>query len=111
MQLWDYYQVCTFKSSARAIRHGSAIRLSGRVPGDGYVTIYATRHKVSGQPATLAARGWVKLGRYRANSSGKFVSSLLHPTRTKPGPANEQSITEAGIGGAGADLFSRPHPT
>jgi hypothetical protein len=80
--LWDYFQVCTFKSSASAIRHGKAVRLSGKVPGKGYVTIYSTRHKASGQPATLAAKGWVKVGRYRATSSGKFLSGSLHLTHT-----------------------------
>jgi hypothetical protein len=82
ISLQEFVQVCTFKSSAGAIRHGKAIRLSGRVPGDGYVTIYSTRHKVSGQPGTLAAKGWVKGGRYHISSSGKFLTGLLHPTRT-----------------------------
>ena len=37
---------------------------------------------MSGQPATLAAKGWVKGGRYRVSASGKFASGWLHPTRT-----------------------------
>ncbi len=79
--LWDFFQVCTFKSSAGAIRHGAAVRLSGKVPaGAGYATIY-WRHKVSGQPGTLAAKGWVKGGRYRIGSE-RFKTGLLHPTRT-----------------------------
>jgi hypothetical protein len=82
VNLWDYFQVCTFKSSASAIDHGKTIRLSGKVPGYGYVTIYSTRHKVSGQPWSLAAKGWVKGARYRISSSGKFLTGLLHPPRT-----------------------------
>ena len=49
--------------------------------GAGYVTIYSTTTRSSGQPGTLAAKGWVKAGRYRIKSS-KFVTGLLHPTRT-----------------------------
>jgi hypothetical protein len=82
VNLSDYFQVCTFKASANAIHRGTAIRLSGKVSGHGYVTIYSTRHKVSGQPWTLAAKGWVKGGRYRISSSGRFLTGLLHPTRT-----------------------------
>ena len=82
VNLWDYFQVCTFKASASAIHQGAAIRLSGKVPGHGYVTIYSTSHKVSAQPSTLAAKGWVKGGRYRISSSGKFLTGPLHPKRT-----------------------------
>ncbi len=79
--MWDLYQVCTFKPSASSIHRGHAVRLSGRVPGTGNVTIYSTWHKVSAAPGTLAASGWHRVGVYKT-SSGKFTSSLLHPTRT-----------------------------
>ena len=82
VNLWDDFQVCTFKTSAGAIDHGTAIRLSGKVPGQGFVTIYATRHKVSGQPWSLAAKGWVRDRRYHISSSGEFLTGLLRPTRT-----------------------------
>lgn len=82
VNLWDYFQVCTFKASVSAIHQGAAIRLSGKVSGHGYVTIYSTSHKVSAQPSTLAAKGWVKGGRYRISSSGKFLTGPLHPKRT-----------------------------
>jgi hypothetical protein len=86
ISLQDFFQVCTFKPSTSWLHRGKALRLSGAVlvpnPGSGYVTIYSTRHKVSGQPLTLAAKGWVKGGRYRVSSSGKFVSGRLYPTRT-----------------------------
>jgi hypothetical protein len=79
--LWTFYQVCTFKSSASAIHHGKAIRLSGKVPaGAGKVTIYSAK-KAYGQPATLAAKGWVKVGTCKLKA-GKFASGLLHPKRT-----------------------------
>ena len=82
VNLLNYFQVCTFRASANAIHRGTAIRLSGKVPGHGYVTIYSTRRRVSGQPWTLAAKGWVRGGRYHISSSGEFLTGLLHPTRT-----------------------------
>ena len=82
LDLYDYYQVCTFKASASTIRHGKSVRLSGMVPAAaGKVTLYSTIHKVSGQPATLAAKGWTKLGTYKV-ASRKFATGLLHPKRT-----------------------------
>jgi hypothetical protein len=81
VNLWTFYQVCTFKSSASSIHHGRAIRLSGKVPaGAGYATIYSSR-KAHGQPATLAAKGWVKGGRYKMKS-GTFTGGLLRPKHT-----------------------------
>jgi hypothetical protein len=81
MNLWTFYQVCTFKSSASAIHHGKSIRLSGKVPaGAGTVTIYSSR-KAYGQPATLAAKGWVRVGSCKLKA-GKFAGGLLHPKHT-----------------------------
>ena len=81
LNLVDYFQVCTFKASAGAIHRGTAIHLSGKVPSSaGYVYLFA-RHRTAGQPATVAAKGWVKVGRYRLKS-GMFRSSLLHPERS-----------------------------
>ncbi len=82
VDLYDYYQVCTFKPSASAIHYGHTVRLSGVVPAPaGKAILYSTTHKVSSQPSTLAAKGWVKLGTYKV-SSRKFVTGLLHPKRT-----------------------------
>ena len=81
VEMWDYYQVCTFKPSVSSIPRGHAVRLSGKVPGNGNVTVYSTPHKVSGAPGALAAKGWHRVGTYKT-SSGRFSSSLLHPTRT-----------------------------
>jgi len=81
VQMWDLFQVCTFKPSTSSILHGHAVRLSGRVPGTGNVTVYATTHKVSAAPGTLAATGWHRVGSYKT-SSGRFTTSLLHPTHT-----------------------------
>jgi hypothetical protein len=79
--LWIFYQVCTFKSSASVIHHGKSIRLSGKVPaGAGTVTIYSSR-KAYGQPATLAAKGWVRVGSCKLKA-GKFAGGLLHPKHT-----------------------------
>jgi hypothetical protein len=46
-----------------------------------------------------------------ANGGKHVTEDGIQYSALLPGPANEQSITEAGIEGAGADLFSRPHPT
>ena len=80
-RIWDFYQVCTFASSATSIRSGAAIRLRGHVPGHGYATLYK-RTTVAGQPATLSASGWTRVGTMRLTSTGKFISGYLHPTRT-----------------------------
>jgi hypothetical protein len=84
--LWDYFQVCTFKASAGSIRAGHSVRLSGKVPGAGKVTLFATTHKVAGQPKSLAAKGWTKLGTYKTKTGdfdgASFASGYLHPKRT-----------------------------
>ena len=72
-ELWDYFQVCTFKASASAIRHGRTVRLSGKVPAySGKVIVYS-RTRAAGQPSTTAAKGWVKVGTYTVKS-GKFAT-------------------------------------
>lgn len=81
VDMWDIFQVCTFKSSASVTHSGHAIHLSGKVPGTGSVTIYSTIHKVTTAPGTLAAKGWHRVGSYTI-SSRKFVTGLLHPTRS-----------------------------
>jgi hypothetical protein len=80
VQMWDYYQVCRFKASASSIHPGRAVRLSGKVPGTGRVTLYAKARK-SGQPSSLAATGWTRLGTY-GTKSGSFVTGYLHPKHT-----------------------------
>lgn len=80
VQLWDYFQVCTVKASASAIRYGKTVRVSGKVWGYGKVTVYS-RTKAAGQPATLTAKGWKRVGAYNTKS-GKFASGLLRPKRT-----------------------------
>jgi hypothetical protein len=80
--MWDYFQVCAFKASSSTIRRGGTVRLSGMVPAAaGKVTLYSTAHKVAGQPKSLAAKGWTKLGAYTV-ASRKFATGLLHPRRT-----------------------------
>jgi hypothetical protein len=74
--LWDYFQVCTFKASASRIARGGGVRLSGHVPGSGYVELF-TRRSAAGQPSTLKARGWTPVGRYLLKN-GKFVTKAIH---------------------------------
>ena len=78
--LWDYFQVCTFRASASSVRTGHAVRLSGKVPGVGKVTLFARTSKAA-QPASLAAKGWTKLGSYKTKG-GAFTTAYLHPRRT-----------------------------
>ena len=81
LDLWDLYQVTSFKASAGAVRPGGAVRLSGKVPGSGTATLYSTTRKVTRQPATLAATGWHRAGSCRI-SDRAFASGSLHPKRT-----------------------------
>jgi hypothetical protein len=81
--MWDYFQVCTFKSTPSVIHHGKAVRLSGVVPATGKVTVYSTTHKVTAQPKTLTAKGWTKMKTtFKVSAKGKFATGLLHPKRT-----------------------------
>ena len=81
VDLWDVYQVCTLKASASSIKDGHTVRLSGKVPGGGTVIVYATTHKATVAPSTLAAKGWHKVASCKLKS-GKFTTAYLHPTRT-----------------------------
>lgn len=80
VEMYDYYQVCTFGPSARSVASGARIRLSGHVPGIGYVTVFA-RHSAAGQPATLAAKGWTVVGRYLLKN-GRFITPRIRLTRS-----------------------------
>ena len=81
LDMWDLYQVTTFKASASTIYPGHAVRLSGAVPGTGKATVYSITKKPANQPSTTAAKGWHRVARYTI-SSRKFKTGLLHPTRT-----------------------------
>ena len=82
LSLWDGFQVCTFRSTADVVVRGMGIRLHGTVPSATRVVWLFARHSAAQRPATVTAPGWRKVGRYRANDNGKFVSALLHPSRT-----------------------------
>ena len=77
----DYFQVCTLTPSAASIKHGKAIRLSGKVPTTSGTVYLYSRHTSAGQPSNTSAKGWVKVGHYTLKS-GRFSTRLLHPTRT-----------------------------
>ena len=79
MSLWDYFQVCTFKASASRIARGGGVRLSGHVPGTGYVELFM-RHSAAGQPTKLKAKGWTPVGRYLLKN-GKFATKSIQLTR------------------------------
>lgn len=80
VRMWDDFQVCTFHGSAPAVRRGQAVRLSGKVPARGRVTLYA-RAGTFGQPTTLAAKGWHKLASYSL-TNGSFSTGRVFPTHT-----------------------------
>ena len=85
------FQVCTLKSSKAWIRRGASIRLKGVVPvasnlgrrsAAAKVSIYA-RFTAAGQPDTYSnPKGWTLAGQARANSKGKYLSSVLYPKRS-----------------------------
>ena len=78
--LYDYYEVCTFSASHNSIAHGQAVRLRGHIDGN-KATLLVCRHWAD-QPATVKAYGWIKVANLHVNASGRFVSPLLHPSRT-----------------------------
>jgi len=80
--LWldDYYEVCTLSSSSSAILQGQAVRLRGQI--DGRKAGLFVCHHWADQPATWKAPGWTKVRRLHVSSTGRFVSPLLHPSRT-----------------------------
>ena len=80
VNLYDYFQVCTFKATAASVARGGTVRLSGHVPGSGYVEVFLC-HGAAGQPATLKAKGWTAVGRYPLKS-GKFATPAIHLTRS-----------------------------
>lgn len=80
--LWldDYFEVCTFSASHSAIMRGQTVRLRGQIDGR-KATLFVCHHRAD-QPATVGARGWVKVANLHVNASGRFVGPLLHPSRT-----------------------------
>jgi hypothetical protein len=80
--LWldDYYEVCTFSASHSTIMQGQATRLAGHI--DGRKATLFVCHRRADQPATVTARGWSRIGNLHVNSSGRFASPPLHPSRT-----------------------------
>jgi hypothetical protein len=86
------FQVCTLKSSKNSVRRGGTIRLSGVVPVEGHwgreagtpkwVTIYR-RARYASPPTVWDAtkRGWIRVGRVKANGLGRYAR-YLRPTRT-----------------------------
>jgi hypothetical protein len=79
--LYDYYEVCTFSASHSSIARGQAVRLRGHIDGK-QATLFMCHHR-AGQPGTVKAHGWTKVANLRVSASGRFVSPLLHPSRTR----------------------------
>jgi hypothetical protein len=90
----DFFQVCTLKSSKTSVRSGGAIRLAGRVPLAGHlgsklapagkrVTIFKRTTAPSVQPRSWTSpRGWTKVATVSTTRSGAYYSAYLHPRRT-----------------------------
>jgi hypothetical protein len=80
--LWldDYYEICTFSASHSTIAPGQTVRLRGHI--DAKKATLFMRHSRAGQPATVKAQGWTKVANLHVKASGRFVSPLLHPSRT-----------------------------
>ena len=105
VRLYDYYQVATLKASAATVARGGSVRLSGRVPGSGYVELFARRSAAS-QPATLAAKGWTAVGRYRLHG-GAFKTGAVKLSHASwfvvryPGLKGEYFAAFTGVVGVG----------
>lgn len=90
----DFFQVCTLKSSKAAVRRGGAIRLAGLVPLAGHwgsrlaptgkrVTIFRRTTAPSAQPADWKyPRGWTRVATVSTTRTGAYHSAYLHPRRT-----------------------------
>lgn len=80
LHVYDYLQLCRFVASRTSITRGQAVQLRGFAQSARRAVLFK-RHKAAGQPATLAARGWTRVGRL-VTRSGQFRSDWLRPTRT-----------------------------
>jgi len=90
----DFFQVCTLKSSKAAVRSGGAIRLAGLVPLAGHwgsrlapagkrVTIFKRTTAPSRQPASWTSpQGWTKVATVSTTRAGAYHSGYLHPRRS-----------------------------
>ena len=90
----DFFQVCTLKSSRTSVRSGAAIRLSGRVPLAGHLGEQARPLRQtsdhlqrttapSGQPTNWTfPKGWTKVATVWTTRSGAYHSAYLHPKRS-----------------------------
>jgi hypothetical protein len=80
--LYDWYEVCTFSASHSTIVQGQAVRLHGHIDCNRQATLFMCHHWAD-RPATVGAHGWIKIANLHVNASGRFVSPLLHPSRTR----------------------------
>jgi hypothetical protein len=90
----DFFQVCTLKSTRTSVRSDAAIRLSGRVPLAGHlgskpapsgkrVTIFRRTTAPSAQPTSWTSpKGWTKVATVSTTRYGVYHSAYLHPKRT-----------------------------
>ncbi len=83
LDLYDYYQVCSFAASRDSIARGEGVRLHGRINGatGGRATVFM-RTRPAGQPASLKAPGWTRVARVKVSDGEKLVTPVLHPQRT-----------------------------
>ena len=89
LDMYDVYQVCTLKPSTSSVAHGHTVRLSGRVPGSGTVVVYATTHKATVAPATLAPRA----GTRSPPGSSSPAGSRLVPCSRRAPPGTSSGTT------------------
>jgi hypothetical protein len=88
------YQVCTLKASAKTIRRGGSVRLSGVVPTQGHVDTQAGKGKAlilyastkysnlrTGPTEWDATQcNWKKVASFKCDGFGKFRSPAVRPT-------------------------------
>ena len=87
------FEVATLKASRTMIRRGGSVRLSGIVPTEGHwgdevgkskaVTVYQRWKPPSASIASDPySKGWSKIGTFRANGHGRFLTRYLRPSKS-----------------------------
>jgi hypothetical protein len=88
----DFFQVCTLRSSKASVARGGAIRLSGRIPLAGHwgtrlapagkSVVLFKRTTAAGQPKRWKPTSWTKVTWRTTDRTGAYVFPLQHPRRT-----------------------------
>jgi len=86
------FQVCTLNATSSTIRHGSTIKLSGRIPTASAagtlpgvskrVYLYKSTSSTIQPSSWVPSKSWTLVGSFKTSTYGKFTSPKLKPTRS-----------------------------